>query len=202
MLTEGAARELIAESISVLTRNMERVSPRLWRRPLTDEHWATLSISAWKGAGNTLTYGVSCAWVPHLVGRQWRWHRTAKQARADINIDHWAADAPDFVNISWLDPPGVIRRRSRRAANKLAPDATAWWSTVATIEGVSAEADHQAAIAGHFLPHTKVTAAFTHARLGRRDRGAQILRSIDWLATDSELLAGAMAKLTGVAELR
>jgi len=195
MVTMTVAKAAIAEVIERLTRDMDIVRPGVWAIPLSDEHRAMLSIQAYKGGTFELEYGVSCRWVPHLEGKRWRWHKTLKQSRRDLWVDHFTLDAPPRHAISHLHDLEHLRKQAEMARDTVAPLARRWWDSVATAQGVLTEALRQEPARGvvHW-PHPSLVAAFSMARLGDIEAGTQHLAEAGHL--DEPLLTGALERLS------
>ena len=191
-----AAKAAIAEVIEQLTRHMEIVKPGVWARPLSDEHRAMLSVQVYKGGNLELEYGVSCGWVPHLEGKRWRWHKTLKQSRRDLWVDHFTLDAPPSHSISQLHGLEHLRQQAEIARDAVAPLARRWWDSVATVQGVLTEALRQEPARGGVVHwrHPGLVAAFSMACLGEIEAGTKHLAETGHL--DETLLTGAIERIS------
>jgi hypothetical protein len=196
MVSMTVAKAAIAEVIEQLTRDMDIVKPGVWAMPLSAEHRAMLSVQAYKGGTVELEYGVSCRWVPHLEGKRWRWHTTLKQSRRDLWVDHFTLDAPPRNPISQLHGLEHLRKQAEMARDAVTPLARRWWDSVATAQGVLTEALRQEPARGVVLhwPHPSLVAAFSMARLGDIEAGAQHLAEAGRL--DEPLLTGALERIS------
>lgn len=162
------AREVVAEELGQLVAGMDRVSSRLWARPLSERHRATLGLVLLKGRALELVYGVSCSWVPHPTATGFTWQRTLRQTRPSLWVDALTTGAPTSLTMDSLAGERRLRRDARRAVRQVAPHAFDWWEACATPEGVLREACRQAA--GQYVvafPRPGFVAAFTLAGLGR-----------------------------------
>ncbi|WP_432941019.1 hypothetical protein ACQPXM_32755 [Kribbella sp. CA-253562] len=161
------ARTLIAAALQPIVGDFEHVRGLVWTTWLSDGIRAVIHVQALKGGQFDITYGVSCHWVPHRVGETYRWHRTLKQTRRDLWVDHFTADAEPRQWISTLEGEKQLRRQADKAVRQVTNAAAAWWAATRTEAGVLAEANRQAAHAFDIHePRARFVAAFTHARLG------------------------------------
>ena len=194
-LSVTTARAVIAEIIEPLIRDMETVRAGVWSRPLSDEHRALLDIVAWKGSTVSLRYGISCSWVPHREGNRWRWHRTLKQSRHDLWVDHWAVDGQPSHYIDRLHGLDHLRRQADEAVAADLPRARHWWDSVTAIHAVLTEARRQEGTGRTVLrwPHPGLVTAFTLCRLGDPSTAEQHLRTAGHLKETE--LAGALERL-------
>lgn len=147
--------------------DFEHARGLLWARRLSDGIRAVVDVRAVKGGQFDITYGVCCDWVPHRQGDTYRWHRTLKQTRLDLWVDHFTVDAEPRQWISSIEGEERLRRQAAKAVAQVAERAAAWWDTTADEAGVLSEAYRQAA--GDFDvhdPRARFVAAFTHARTG------------------------------------
>lgn len=202
MVSVATARAVIAEVIEPLILDMETVRAGVWSRPLSDEHRALLDIQPWKGSTVSLRYGISCSWVPHLEGGRWRWHRTLKQSRHDLWVDHFTVDAPPSHYISHLHGLDHLRRQADEAVAADLPQARHWWNCVTAIPAVLTEARRQEGTGGapslHW-PRPGLVTAFTLCRLGDPSAAEQHLRTAGHL--DETELAGALERLAELARM-
>ena len=173
---EPNAKQAIADAFAPIIRDMELVKPWRWARSLSDEHRALLWIQGYKGGAFEVEYGVSCSWVPHRVGRTWRWHRTLKQARPDLWVDHFTVDAPPNPTISHLRGLDYVRRTAEVARESLGSLARSWWMSVDSATRVLAEARRQEGQRGvtHW-PAPELVTVFTLAKLGDIEAARQRL---------------------------
>jgi hypothetical protein len=161
------ARDLIAAALQPVVADFEQVRGLVWATWLSDGIRAVIDVHALKGAQFDIRYGVSCDWVPHRVGQTYRWHRTLKQTRLDLWVDHFTVDAEPRQWISSIEGEKQLRRQADKAVRHVAKAAPAWWDAVRTEAGVLSEANRQAANAFDLHePRARFVAAFTHARLG------------------------------------
>jgi hypothetical protein len=192
---------VIDEVIEPLVRDMETVRAGVWVRPLSDEHRALLDIAAFKGGTVDLRYGISCSWVPHREGSRWRWHRTLRQSRHDLWVDHFTVDAPPPHRISHhgLDH---LRRQADAAAAAVIPLARHWWDSVTAVPAVLTEACRQEGNGGatsiHW-PRPGLVTAFTLCRLGDSSTAEQHLRTAGHL--DEAELARTLERLAELARM-
>lgn len=167
-LTADRAREVVTEELGQLVLGMDRVNPRLWARPLSERHRATLRLASLKGGALELVYGVSCSWVPHPTRDGFTWQRTLRQTRPTLWVDVLTPGAPESLTIDTLAGERRLRADARRAVRHVAPHAFDWWEACATPDGVLREAVRQAADGRSLaLPSPGLVAAFTLAALGR-----------------------------------
>ncbi|MFL6074903.1 MAG: hypothetical protein ACJ73S_16015 [Mycobacteriales bacterium] len=167
MLSVAATRELAVAELAPLMRDMTPVRTGWWARPAGDEHFAMLGLLAWKGGRLILAYGVSCAYVPHWPGAEWRWHRTLAQAQPDLWVDSLLTGRPRDVAISQLRGERAAREDARRLLDQMGGTVTAFWAATSTPAGVRdaalAQADPDSRL---HTPHPFLVAAFAAARLG------------------------------------
>lgn len=202
IVSVATARTVIAEVIEPLVRDMETVRAGVWARPLSDEHRALLDIVAFKGGTVDLRYGISCGWVPHREGSRWRWHRTLRQSRHDLWVDHFTVDAPPPRPISHYHGLDHLRRQADAAVAAVVPLARHWWASVTTAPAVLTEARRQegngSATSIHW-PRPGLVTAFTLCRLGDPSTAEQHLRTAGHL--DETELAGALERLAELARI-
>lgn len=161
------ARELIGAALQPVVADFEHVRGLRWAKPLSPGIRAVVDVWSIKGGQFDITYGVCCDWVPHRQGDTYRWHRTLKQTRLDLWVDHFTVDAEPRQWISTLDGERQLQRQAAKAVRQTAKQAVAWWTTVGSETGVLAEAYRQASNAFEIHdPGARFVAAFTHARLG------------------------------------
>lgn len=156
-----------------------------------------LWIQGYKGGVFEVEYGVSCSWVPHREGKTWRWHRTLKQARRDLWVNHFTVDAPSTPRISRLDGLDHVRGSAEVARKAVSPAARSWWESVGSATGVLTESHRQEGQEGvtHWPPPELVT-VFTVAKLGDVDRARQRLTLLTVVgAADRVSLAQMLGKL-------
>lgn len=167
MLTAARTRELAVAELAPLMRDMTAVGTGWWARPAGDEHFAMLGLLAWKGGRLILAYGVSCAYVPHWPGAEWRWHRTLAQARQDLWVDSLLTGRPQDVAVSQLNDERTARKDARRLLERMGGTVTAFWEATSTPAGVRDAALAQAGPnSALHTPHPYLVAAFATARLG------------------------------------
>jgi hypothetical protein len=200
MISVAAARMVIAEVIEPLARDMRTIRAGAWARPLSDEHRALLDIQPFKGGTVDLRYGISCSWVPHREGSRWRWHRTLRQSRHDLWVDHFTVDAPPPHPISHHHGLDHLRRQADEAAAEVIPLARHWWDSVAAVPAVLTEARRQegngSAPSLHW-PHPTLVTAFTLCRLGDPATAEQHLKITGHLSESD--LAAALERLAELA---
>jgi hypothetical protein len=141
----------------------------MWTRPITKEIREVVQLKVLKGAQYDIDYGVCCTWVPVSTGgnRVGSWPRTLKQTRLHLWVDHFTQDADPRQWISTSDGEQALRHQSQQAGRHVMERAPAWWQTVATPEGVLAEAQRQGSNRFDIhVPRARLIAAFTLARLG------------------------------------
>lgn len=139
----------------------------MWARELRDGIRAVIDVQAIKGAQFDVTYGICCDWVPFRSAGRYRWHRTLKQTRLDLWVDHFTLDAEPRQWIGASGGEAQLRRQARRAMRQVADRAPTWWATVSDPAGVLSEARRQAANRYDIhLPRARFVVAFTLARLG------------------------------------
>ena len=161
------ARQLIDAALQPVVADFEHVRGLLWAKRLSVGVRAVLDVHAVKGGQFDITYGVCCDWVPHRHGDTYRWHRTLKQTRLDLWVDHFTVDAEPRQWISRLDGERQLRRQAAKAVRQVAKSAVAWWDAVGCETGVLSEAYRQASNAFEVHdPAARFVVAFTHARLG------------------------------------
>ena len=170
MVPVPRARELIGHALQPIVVDMQAVRDDVWVRPLSDEIRAVVQIDALKGAQYDINYGICGAWVPVSStsrSRISRFPRTMKQTTMHLWVDHFTLDAEPRQWISTLDGEKALRRQAHKAVQQVMVRAPAWWRSVATPEGVLAEARRQGRnhVDIHY-PRARTVAAFTLARLG------------------------------------
>ncbi|GAB3948287.1 hypothetical protein GCM10029976_079140 [Kribbella albertanoniae] len=139
----------------------------MWATWLSDGIRAVIDVQALKGQQFDILYGVCCDWVPHRLGDTYRWHRTLKQTRRDLWVDHFTVDAGPRQWISSTEGEKQLRRQAEKAVRQVAKSAAVWWHAARTEAGVLSEACRQAENAFDIHePRARFVAAFTHARLG------------------------------------
>jgi hypothetical protein len=167
LVAADRARQLIGVALQPVVADFEHVRGLRWAKPLSPGIRAVVDVRSLKGAQFDITYGVCCDWVPHRQGDTYRWHRTLKQTRLDLWVDHFTVDAEPRQWISTLDGERKLQRQAAKAVRQVAKQAVAWWATVGSETGVLAEAYRQASNAFELHdPSARFVAAFTHARLG------------------------------------
>lgn len=197
LVPESIAKRAIADAFAPIIRDMELVKPWQWARSLSEEHLALLWIQAYKGGVFEVEYGVSCSWVPHREGKTWRWHRTLKQARRDLWVDHFTVDAPATPRISQLDGLDRLRRSAEVARKAVSREARRWWESVDSAAGVLTESRRQEGQGGvtHWPPPELVT-VFTVAKFGDVDQARQRLNGLTVVgAEDRVRLAQMLGKV-------
>jgi hypothetical protein len=161
------AGQLIGAALQPVIADFEHVRGLLWAKRLSAGVRAVLDVRKIKGGRLDITYGVCCDWVPHRQGDTYRWHRTLKQTRLDLWVDHFTLDAEPRQWISSLEGERQLRREAATAVRQVARSAAAWWDATGDEAGVLTEAYRQAAnefdIHG---PRARCVVAFTHARMG------------------------------------
>jgi hypothetical protein len=166
---------------------------------LSDGIRAVVDVQAVKGGQFDIRYGVCCDWVPHRQGETFRWHRTLKQTRLDLWVDHFTADAEPQQWISSLEGEKQLGRQAAKAVRQVAQSAAAWWDATADETGVLSEAYRQAANAFDIHdPRARFVVAFTHAQLGDL-RAAQRELALAVPTTQAHLSTELDRKLTEVA---
>jgi hypothetical protein len=161
------ARELIGEVLQPLVAEFQHVRGLMWARELNDGIRAVVDVQAIKGAQFDASYGICCEWVPFQRGQGYRWHRTLKQTRLDLWVDHFTLDAEPRQWIATSGGEAMLRRQARRAMQQVAERAPTWWDTVSDPAGVLSEARRQAANRYDIhCPRARLVVAFTLARLG------------------------------------
>jgi hypothetical protein len=158
---------LIGAGLQPVVADFEHVRGLLWAKPLSAGIRAVVDVRPLKGGQFDITYGVCCDWVPHRQGDTYRWHRTLKQTRLDLWVDHFTADAEPRQWISSLGGERQLRRQAAKAVRQVGKSAVAWWDAVGCETGVLSEAYRQASNAFEVHdPGARFVLAFTHARLG------------------------------------
>jgi hypothetical protein len=158
---------LIGAALQPVVADFEHVRGLLWAKRWSAGIRAVVDVRPLKGGQFDITYGVCCDWVPHRQGDTYRWHRTLKQTRLDLWVDHFTVDAEPRQWISSLDGERHLQRQAAKAVRQVAKNAVAWWDAVGSETGVLAEAYRQASNAFEVHnPAARFVAAFTHARLG------------------------------------
>ncbi|MEU0095111.1 hypothetical protein [Kribbella sp. NPDC006257] len=167
LVAADRARQLIGVALQPVVADFEHVRGLRWAKPLSPGIRAVVDVRSLKGAQFDITYGVCCDWVPHRQGDTYRWHRTLKQTRLDLWVDHFTVDAEPRQWISTLDGERKLQRQAAKAVRQVAKQAVAWWATVGSETGVLSEAYRQASNAFELHePAARFVAAFTQARLG------------------------------------
>jgi hypothetical protein len=185
-------RELVGQALQPLVADMQVVREGVWARPLAEEIRAVVEVVALKGAQYDISYGVCCTWVPVSGRSRSRFSgfpRTLKQTTLHLWVDHFTKDAPPRQWISTSDAEKTVRRQAHKTVQQVMDRAPAWWRSVATPEGVLAEARRQdrAGFDTHF-PRARQVAAFTLARLGDVTSAQADLRDPDEASELSEFL--------------
>lgn len=200
MVSVTTAKAAITEVIEPLVRDMEAVRPGVWATSLSDDHRALLSIQPYKGGAFELQYGISCSWVPHLEGSRWRWHKTLRQSRYDLWVDHFTVGAPPCRYISHLHGLDHLRRQAGETLEAVAPLARHWWDSVAETAGVLAEARRQeTGPPSIHWPRPGLVTVFTLCRLGDLSAAERHLKTAGRL--DETQLAGALERLAELATM-
>jgi hypothetical protein len=182
------ARELIGEVLQPLVAEFQHVRGLMWARELNDGIRAVVDVQAIKGAQFDASYGICCEWVPFQRGQGYRWHRTLKQTRLDLWVDHFTLDAEPRQWIATSGGEAMLRRQARRAMQQVAERAPTWWDTVSDPAGVLSEARRQAANTYDIhRPRARFVVAFTLARLG------DLAAAREELAADSDPHLGQQA---------
>jgi hypothetical protein len=127
-----------------VVRGFELARPFLWVRDLSEEHRAVIKIGELTGAQYDVVYGISCRWVPHLAAGRYRWHRTVKQARLDLWVDHFSEQSKPRQWIDALYGVSTLRAAAAVTTRQVAEQAPRWCAQVADLPGVLAEARRQA----------------------------------------------------------
>jgi hypothetical protein len=167
LVSAERARHLIGAALQPLVAEFEHVRGLLWAKRLSSGIRAVVDVQALKGGQFGIRYGVCCDWVPHRHGDLYRWHRTPKQTRLDLWVDHFSVDPEPLQWIPRLEGEKQLRRQAAKAVQQVAKSAAAWWCATGSEAGVLSEAYRQAANAFDIHePRARFVVAFTHARLG------------------------------------
>jgi hypothetical protein len=195
------ARELIGDVAQPLVVGFERIRGLMWAKQLSPGIRAVIEVRAVKGGQFDITYGVCCDWVPHRRGDSYRWHRTLKQTRLDLWVDHSMLGAEPRQWISTLGGEELLRRQAGNAVRQVAMRAEAWWEATANEAGVLSEAYRQAANKFDIHdPRARFVVGFTHARFGDLRAAKRELALVrDW-APEPHRLAELDARLSEVVD--
>lgn len=130
--------------------------------------------------------------------RRSRWSKTLKQSRFDLWVSHFTVSAPPCYPISRLHGMDYLRHQAEQAREAVGPLARHWWSSVAEVPGVLAEARRQEGGAGSIhWPRPGLVTAFTLCRLGDFTAAESQLRTAGQLDDTQE--AGALERLAELA---
>jgi hypothetical protein len=111
-------------------------------------------LAAWKGAAVAPQWGFSLDYVPHLSGKTFKWHRTAKSARPDLFMDAIARE----MDLSTLWGAQSLRATLPLVVERSIPQAYLLWESVASITDLPNAFDR-------VMRHREESRQFTYANL-------------------------------------
>lgn len=85
-LTQSQAEPVVKATFGpfLAQAHFEEAGPLKWVRQSSPEIWWLFEFYRTKGAGLRARWGLSLPFVPHVSGREVRWHRTPKSALLDL----------------------------------------------------------------------------------------------------------------------
>lgn len=183
-ITRAEAEPVIRAAVGGLLRDAGfREEARFkWLRQSQADAWNVVDFYMTKGAGFRARWGLSFPFVPHIVGQDVRWHRTAKAARLDLWIlDPALEDASPPVFDLCFGLRG-LKAQSKKLAPKIEKAVVSSLSLAQGFRDLP-RAFEQQEIAwsrwgfNTFAQHP-IAYAFVLARLGRREEGARKLAAV------------------------
>lgn len=159
----------------LVDRRFERINRRSWVRSEKPSIREEVGVGPLKGYSFMPGWSISLDFVPHVSkSGEIAWHRTAKQYRADLEIE--PADDPkrlraDRLAVRGMAGADVVRRACERSAAltiELAEDWFARISDVASLVPLFEEAEHRPVVRfgfDNYVQH-RLAYAFVLARAG------------------------------------
>jgi hypothetical protein len=184
------------------------IKTSLYGKPINDDITHLISFQALKGAGYTVRWGVSLAYMPHKWSPKPQWHRSLKSSRFDLfetpfdylhtHAIHWreseAYIAYTLYGKSFLRG-GVVTMWGR-----VKQDILAWFASVLSLDGVLKKAEEQMGrkwAGPRHYPEPMRVCAFTLARMGRFDEARAALGrfyELGYESSESQVNLGAALK--------
>jgi len=170
-------------------REFQAVTRATWLRSADAPIRQIFSIVQWKGGKIAPVWGLSLDFVPHLSGKNIRWHRTPKSAMFDLRIDSRDRD----LDISYMKGPDEIIRRAPSVASNALAKAISFWDKHASLEALPSAVKHMrehlssGGLGFYNYTQAPIAAAFIFAKNGMETEGmVELNRFLEGRDVDAE----------------
>lgn len=128
--------EIVSPTVESLLQPLgfEVQGPLSWLRSVDAPIRQMFCLKQWKGAALAPSWALSLDFVPHLSGNDFKWHRTAKSARADLTFDV----RNRAFDISYSYGPETITSSAPTILRAAIPQAEVFWHEARSIADLPA----------------------------------------------------------------